>query len=190
MLASCKNSNLKAKNSLKERYTFLTRTAKVYPFLFKYLKESELFVVKYKEVIIKYKKNYFNIPIYNGKKNTITDKVLQNYIKKDAIIIDELFISVNKNKVKEAIIDCIDFYSKNIFKNLKRKKHSLIAAEGPGLFIWYDFKYKGIDCHIVILTNAASDFVEGNVKTVSDIAVRSDAIGFKLGIIIGSKSGH
>ena len=151
------------------------------------------FIIKFSHVLEDSEKPNVLVPIYRGTMGNVRLSQLMNKLKRRESVLGTIVIETGKGKVKEGILDCVNFYIKNLLKNTDIKTPSVIGLEdNTGMFIWYDYDYEGIPGTIMIGAAYDHNCEEGKFnckyRNIEDIEVNENAIGFTISIGIGEKS--
>jgi len=140
-------------------------------------------------------KKTIKIPIFKGEEGEITEAVLTEYMERTLkerfanAALAALVIKTEPGQLKKELIQMIDFYGQHLFADIDRYKPSKIGCDGPACwFIWYDFKYEGVDCSMMITVSG-----QGNVPTkwptdIRDLPLHQRASKIYVEFLIGQRS--
>ncbi|BDA77663.1 hypothetical protein LPTSP3_g05930 [Leptospira kobayashii] len=125
--------------------------------------KDECFIINSKEVIYDGKKENgevikLNLPIYRGTEEPATYSDLKSMVMANNEYLLNFCYYKNKEQTrKELLFDIINFYKKNLLKNIDTNKPSLLAVEDNEYIIYYDFLYEGVPGHILIMALDATN---------------------------------
>lgn len=151
------------------------------------------YVIKFSNVFDNLNNHHIKIPIYGGTEGDVQLSQLEKKQKmKDVSILGGIIIETGKGKVKQGVLECINFYKKSLLKDIDIHKPSIIGVEMSGMFIWYDFDYEGIPGTLMIGVAYDPDCETKKSKCryeyLKDIEVNENANGFRLSINFGERS--
>ena len=142
-----------------------------------YRKSSNLFVIKFSNLIYKIDGKEVKIPIFRGNMGDLDYDDFLNYCYDNKLMKKEFcesgfIIEAKKGEVKKTFHEFLRYYQNNLFKDagIDVNKPSKISDVEPGiLYIYYDFKIKGIPMVIAITVYITGDVDTGKIKSVFDI---------------------
>lgn len=161
-------------------------------------------IIRYSNVIVDIKGKSIKVPIYGGVYGDITKKDLVKEMKPKFNPLGSLYITAKDGEVKKTFFDILNFYKKNLLKEVDINKPSVIGNEGGvDMLIWYDFDCEGIPCSMMIIVacdhEATSKKIQKmypNIKNGEKIEETVDMLEFKedskwigISMNIGSESG-
>jgi len=151
------------------------------------------YIIKFSNVWREYNNRLIKIPIYGGTDGDVRLSQLESkQKKKELTILGGIIIETGKGKVKQGVLDCVNFYKNNILKNTVIDKPTIIGVELSGMFIWYDFDYEGIPGTLMLGMAFDPDCEKKKSQCryeyLKDIEVNENANGFRLSIKFGGHS--
>ena len=144
-----------------------------------YIKSSNLFVIKFSNLIYEVKGEDVKvpIPIFRGNMGDITYEEFSKYCVDNKLMEDGyresgFIVEAKKGQLKKTFHEFLRFYQNNLFKDagIDVNKPTEISEIYPEiLYIYYDFKVKGIPMVIKITIYTTDTVDTDKIKSVFDI---------------------
>ncbi len=158
---------------------------------------ADCYVIKFSNVFMMADSKKIIIPIYNGTYGDVDLDELKKFQKSKADILSSLIFYSKKGKLKNTLIDFLNFYKKSLLKDNDINKPTIIGGEGDSYIIWYDFVYEGINSSMMIhllgdeknMDELDEKRIRGRDRTIEMIEFNSKADNFRVSINIGEESG-
>lgn len=131
---------------------------------FEKINDKNIYIIRYSNVIVKFKGKIIKIPIYGGIYGDIElDKLKINYKEKDGYILENIKIPVKNGHYTETFRDILKFYKKNLLKNVDINNPAYFFSENNVKYtIVYLFENEGIPSGLYI--DADMENVNTNVE--------------------------
>jgi hypothetical protein len=158
---------------------------------------ADCYVIKFSNVFMMVDNKKIIIPIYNGTYGDVDLDELKKVQKSKADILSSLIFYSKKGKLKNTLIDFLNFYKKSLLKDNDVKKPTVIGGEGDSYIIWYDFVYEGINSSMMIhlsgdeknMDELDEKRIRGRDRTIDMVEFNAKADNFRVSINIGEESG-
>jgi len=142
-----------------------------------YRKSSNFFIIKFSNLIYEIDGKEIKIPIFRGNMGDITYKEFRKYCSDNKFLEggyreSGFIIEAKKGEVKKTFHEFLRFYEKNLFKDAGidvNKPSAFLQFYPDALYIYYDFKIKGIPMVIKITIYTTAIVDTDKIKSVFDI---------------------